>query len=297
MTIGRKIKTSSVKFASIREDLILSTHFCMVSRLFENVLRKFKRNSDDLHTALEDDDAIEPNERELINNVLDLRDVSAHDVMTPRADIMAVPETISPHDLVNLFAKTRVSRLPVFGETLDHVLGAVNIKDVPEWVQDMNAFQIKDWIHDVLFISPTLSTLDLLLEMRETGCKLAVVVDEYGGIDGMVTFAQLIEEIIGDIRDAHALSAPAQIVLRPDGSIIADARSTLEELDEVVEHSLDLNLADNDSGTLGGLVTLIAGHVPVRGELIRHPNGMEMEVLDADPRRVKRLCIRSHSAA
>ncbi len=270
--------------------------------LFKNILRKFKKNETDgslretleelIEESVETEPSIESDERQLLGNVLNLRDLTAYDVMIPRADIIAVPVTATAQEVLQQFVKSGVMRILVYRETLDHVLGMLHIKDILVWQNSKKAWVIKNLIRDVLFISPTMRTLDLLLKMRETGSKMAVVVDEYGGVDGLVTFSNLIEEIIGDIQDAHDQSPSVQIEIRPDGSVVADARMTLEELNETFPNQLLLNDSHEDIDTLGGLVVFLAGRVPIRGELIRHPSGIEFEVLEADPRRVRRLCLR-----
>jgi CBS domain containing-hemolysin-like protein len=275
--------------------------------LFRKALRRLRRHDADvtlretIEELIEESDgeefSIESDERQLIGNVLDLRDLTASDVMIPRADIIAVPDTIEGEELIELFIKTGVSRLPVYKDSLDQVLGVIDIKEALAWLNSKKPFKMKSVIRDVLFISPAMRTLDLLLQMRESGRKLAIVVDEFGGVDGIVTFANLIEEIIGDIQDAHTQSPKSQITLKADGTITADARTTLEELDETTGHTLDLNGEGEDIETLGGLVVFLAGRVPVRGELIQHPKGLSFEVLDADPRRVKRLCLRNWEKA
>jgi magnesium and cobalt transporter len=244
----------------------------------------------------EDSPSIESDERQLIGNVLDLRDLTAQDVMTPRADIIAVPLDSTPESLMAEFVRTGISRLPVYKDTLDNIVGMVGVKEMLAWHVGEKPFKIKSVMRDVLYISPAMRTLDLLLQMRESGRKLAVVVDEYGGVDGIVSFSSLIEEIIGDIQDAQASSPKSQISVNADGSIWADARTTLEELEEELGQEMNLNPNGEDIDTLGGLVVYLAGRVPVRGELISHPNGIDLEVLDADPRRVKRLSLRNFRA-
>jgi len=275
----------------------------MMRSLFKKAIKRLKRHDNDAtlretieelieESAESEETSIESDERQLIGNVLDLRDLTAYDVMTPRADIIAVPDSITGEELVELFIKSGVSQLPVYKDSLDQVVGVIDIKEILGWMNSRKPFKIRQHLRDVLFISPSMRTLDLLLQIRESGRRLAIVVDEFGGVDGIVTFANLIEEIIGDIQDAHAQTPKSQIGIKPDGTITADARTTLEELDEAVGHSLDLNGQDEDIDTLGGLVVFLAGRVPVRGELIQHPKGVSFEVLDADPRRVKRLCLR-----
>lgn len=240
--------------------------------------------------------SIESDERLLLENVLNLRDLTAHDIMTPRADVIAVPDTISETELMDQFIKTGTSWLVVFKENLDHVTGMVHTKDMLAWIYSKKPFMIKALVKDVMFISPAMRTLDLLLTMRESGMKVAIVVDEYGGVDGLVTFSQLIEEIIGDIEGNNEQAPAPQLNWRSDGSIIADGRSTFEELDELIGHELNLIDEDEDIDTLSGLVAFLAGRVPTRGELIYHPKGLEFEILDADPRRVKRICISNISS-
>ncbi len=241
----------------------------------------------------EDVSSIESDERVILGNVLNLRDLTAHDIMVPRADVIAIPETISEAELIDQFIKTGVSWLIVYRENLDNVAGMIRIKELIAWIYSKKPFLLKALIKDVMFISPAMRTLDLLLTMRESGMKVAVVVDEYGGVDGLVTFSQLIEEIIGDIEGNNEQSPAPQLNWRSDGAIIADGRITFEELDELIDQELNLIDEDEDIDTLSGLVTFIAGRVPNRGELISHPKGIEFEILDADPRRVKRLCIRN----
>lgn len=272
-------------------------------QVIKNLSRKFRRNDNDnnlrealeelIEESTEEESSIASDERQLLGNVLNLRDLTAYDVMIPRADIIAAPITVNASELVAQFVKTGVTRLPIYRENLDHVVGMVHIKDVLGWLQSKKALKINTLIREVLFISPSMRTLDLLLEMRETGSKMAIVVDEYGGVDGLVTFASLIEEIIGDIQDAHDQAPTGHVVVRADGAVIADARTTLEELEEALDKKLPLNEhAEEDIDTLGGLVAFLAGRVPIRGELVTHPSGIEFEVLDADARRVKRLCLR-----
>ncbi|RZI46376.1 hemolysin family protein [Candidatus Finniella inopinata] len=270
---------------------------------FKIFKRKFKKNDNDnnLRETIEElidevhevEPSIESNERELLGNVLNLRDLTAYDVMLPRADIIAVPLGISAQDMIQQFVKTGVLQILIYKDNLDNVVGMLHVKDILAWQISKKPWALKTLMRNVLYISPTMRTLDLLLKMRETGSKVAVVVDEYGGVDGLVTFSNLIEEIIGDIQDAREQSPSVQIEIRTDGTIFADARTTLEELNKAVGVELPLNDHDDDIDTLGGLVVLLAGRVPIRGEVIRHPtSGIEFEVMEADPRKIRRVCIR-----
>lgn len=238
------------------------------------------------------DHEIASNERALLGNVLSLRDLTAGDVMIPRVDIIAVPITVSKEELLDTMVRSRLKQLLVYKESLDEIVGMVQVKDVFVWMVSQKPFQLKSLIKDVLFISPALGTLELLLKMRETGTRVAIVVDEFGGVDGLVTFADVIEEIIGDIQDAQDTASQPSIIKRADGVLVADGRITLEELKDDFQIDLVVEDLEDDVETIGGLVASLAGRVPHRGELIIHPNGTELEVADADLRRVKQIYIR-----
>ncbi|MBW7852312.1 MAG: HlyC/CorC family transporter [Rhodospirillales bacterium] len=235
---------------------------------------------------------IDDHERLLLGNVLHLRDVTASDVMVPRADIVAVEARTTLPELVETFTRAGHSRLPVYRGTLDDVVGMVHIKDLLAASHNGKPFALPRLLRKVLFVSPSIRVLDLLLEMRLKRTHMALVVDEYGGIDGLVTIEDLVEQIVGEIEDEHDRAAEPDMVLREDGVMEADARTPVEEFEEKVGPVLTEEERE-DVDTLGGLVFFIAGRVPSRGELITHPSGMEFEVVDADPRRVKRVRIRN----
>jgi magnesium and cobalt transporter len=239
----------------------------------------------------EEEPSIESGERALLENVLNLRDLTAQDVMIPRADIISSTITGDADEMLQLMVKHNLSFLPICSDTLDHIVGVIHIKDVLAWIQNGRQTPIKHLVKDVLFIPPSMRTLDLLVQMRESASRIAFVVDEYGGIDGLVTFSNVISEVIGDIQDASEQDSK-QIEIKADGTVIADGRVPLEELHEVLGSFPMLSIEDNDIDTIGGLVVCLAGRVPVRGEIIRHPQGGEFEVLEADPRRIRRLKMR-----
>ena len=249
---------------------------------------------DTLEELIEDrDDAEAPiaeDERVLLANILDLRDRTVHDVMVPRADIAAIDKAAPSSQVIALMIREGHSRLPVYGESLDDVIGMVHIKDVAAGPED-KAFNLSKIVRRVLFVSPSMQVLELLLEMRVTRSHMALVVDEYGGVDGLVTIEDLVEEIVGEIEDEHDRGGEPTLVKRTDGSLDADARATLEALEEIIGPVVaEEERAEID--TLGGLVFSLAGHVPIRGELVSHPSGLEFEVIEADPRRIKRLRVR-----
>ncbi|MFA6019195.1 MAG: hemolysin family protein [Rhodospirillales bacterium] len=239
----------------------------------------------------ENEEPLDAHERRLLGNVLRLQGVTAYDVMIPRADIVGVPSTLSLAELLEVFTREGHSRMPVYRGTLDDAVGMVHIKDVLAAQISSQPFQLGRIIRRVLFAAPSMRALDLLLEMRIKRIHLALVVDEYGGIDGLVTIEDLVEQIVGEIEDEHDEMNAPDIVRRSDDMLEADARATVEELEEIVGPVLSQEQRD-EIDTLGGLVVALAGHVPARGELIRHESGMEFEVLEADPRRVRRLRVR-----
>jgi len=251
---------------------------------------------DDLIAAapgVEDEEsAITPQERVLIGNVLKVHDRTAADVMVPRVDIIAFDVGRPFDELVKLLIEHGHSRVPVYRETLDGVIGFVHVKDVLAPVADRHAAKLATLLRKVLVVAPSLPVFDLLVQMRQTRTHIAMVVDEFGGIDGLVTIEDLIEEIVGDIEDEHDVDETPALIDRPDGTVIADARIPIETLEEQRGTTLRRNGSHEDVDTLGGLVFTLAGRVPRRGEVISHPGGIEFEVLDADPRRVKRLRVR-----
>lgn len=269
-----------------------------IIRSWLKVLRR-SRGSESVRETLEEliedrDDSgvpIDDHERNLLSNILELRNVTAYDVMVPRADIVAVEAGVGAQELIELFTKCGHSRLPVYRGTLDDVIGMVHIKDVLAVARVDKPFQLSRIVRRVLFVSPAMRVMDMLVEMRLKRTHMALVVDEYGGIDGLVTIEDLVEQIVGEIEDEHDQDTEPDMVVREDGVIEADARTSIEEFEDAVGHVLT-DEEREDVDTLGGLVFFVAGRVPSRGELIGHPSGLEFEVVDADPRRIKRLRVR-----
>ena len=233
--------------------------------------------------------AIAPDQGALIVNILKLHELTAADVMVPRAEISAAPVEIDLKALVRLLAEEGHSRVPVYRETLDDVVGFVHIKDVLGSL-DRSDVTVRDLVRDILFASPSIRVLDLLLEMRASRTHMAIVVDEYGGVDGLVTIEDLVEEIVGEIEDEHDVAGPA-LVHRPDGSVLADARVRIEELEALIGEFADTDERD-EIDTIGGIIFNLIDRVPRRNEVIAHPSGIEFEIVDADPRQIKRVSVR-----
>jgi CBS domain containing-hemolysin-like protein len=228
-------------------------------------------------------------ERQMVRNLLHFGERDAGDVGVPRADVIAVEEATTFDHIVQVFAEAGVSRLPVYRESLDHIVGMVHIKDVfailakgGERPSDIAAL-----IRQPLYVPMSRGALDLLADMRQSRIHLAVVLDEYSGTEGLVTIEDLIEEIVGEIEDEHDDAPEVLLVPLDGGAWEADARVELED----VGREIDARLADVDTDvdTIGGLAAVLAGHVPQPGDCIDHPSGWRLEVIDADERRIDRL--------
>ena len=241
----------------------------------------------------------------------DLRDqaeafqtMTVGDVMTPRADITAVELSAPFEAVVAAFAESEHSRLPVYRETLDDPVGVAHLKDVFKWLadparrNDAGAQILSRLKRDALFVPPSMRAADLLVRMQASRIHMAMVIDEFGGVDGIVTLEDVIEAVVGEIDDEHDEAVANQIVGRAGGVFEIDARVALEDLEAALGQSLVTeDLEDEDIDTAAGLVTALAGRVPQRGEVIAHPAGLDFEITDADPRRVKRLRVRPTAGA
>jgi CBS domain containing-hemolysin-like protein len=238
------------------------------------------------------EEPITAGERSLLRNIIALRDLTARDVKVPRADIIAVPESIGFDELLAELNAHGHSRLPVYRESLDDVIGFIHIKDLVAARAGGRPFDLKSILRQVLFVAPSMRVLDLLLQMRLSRQHLALVIDEFGGTDGLITIEDLVEQIVGEIEDEHDIAEGPKLLPRPDGTLIADARTPIEEFEERVGPVLTDEEREADLDTLGGLIVHLAGRVPSRGELVTHPSGISFEVVDADPRRIRRLRLR-----
>lgn len=231
-------------------------------------------------------------ERALIANVLRLRGITADDVMVPRADIVAMSAAIGFEDALALLRRENHSRLPVYGEQLDDVLGMIHIKDLMAFSGEPDSFRVQSMLRQPLMVAPQLPVLDLLLQMRQRRIHLALVIDEYGGVDGLVTIEDLVETIVGDISDEHDEPAAVMLVGRHDGTFDVDARMEIEEFEARLGPVLTDTERQSDIDTVGGLVFMLAGHVPARGEILTHESGLEFRVLDADARHIRKVRVK-----
>jgi CBS domain containing-hemolysin-like protein len=259
-----------------------------------------------------------PEERAMLKNILGLSERPVEDIMIPRADIVAVQKETPLGELMKIFEKAGHSRLVVFDDTLDDPVGLVHIRDLIALMTaqatitpsvkskrkkqlpadlDLKAVDLAmplaaaKIIRTILFVPPSMPTLDLLAKMQATRIHLALVIDEYGGTDGLVSIEDLVEQIVGDIEDEHDEHAAHTVVRQPDGSFLADGRATLEDAVATIGTEFDIGDAAEEVDTLGGYLVTRIGRVPVRGEIVPGPDPFEIEVLDADPRRVKKIKI------
>jgi CBS domain containing-hemolysin-like protein len=259
-----------------------------------------------------------PEESRMLRNILGLRERRVGDVMVPRADIVAVQQDIKLGELVRVFEGAGHSRLAVYNDTLDDPVGMVHIRDLIAFMTaraavdpEKNARRKKPLpagldlkavnlgmplsatkiVREILFVPPSMRVIDLLARMQATQIHLALVVDEYGGTDGLASIEDIVEQIVGEIADEHDEDERPAIAQQPDGSFVTDARATIEDVVGVVGNDFDVGEAAEEVDTIGGYLVTRAGRLPVRGEIVPGPGLFEFEVLDADPRRVKRVRI------
>jgi CBS domain containing-hemolysin-like protein len=276
----------------------------------------------------EADAAFSAEEREMLRRLLRFGTLRVDDIMVPRADIIALEESEPLSELVRMFSEAGVSRIPLFNETLDDPRGMIHIKDLFRWLikesagellnspiavvaaeppatplkqavsqLDLKAVDLARAVstvkirRPVLYVPPSMPATNLLIRMQSTRIHMALVVDEYGGTDGLVTIEDLVEQIVGDIEDEHDVAEAAHISTEPKLGLVASARTPIKELEKHLGLKLLKADEEEDIDTLGGLMFALLGRVPVRGELVRHPSGLELEVLDADARRLKKVRI------
>jgi CBS domain containing-hemolysin-like protein len=273
----------------------------------------------DLAVVLENgtpaDTGFSPQERTMLKNILGLRERRVEDVMVPRADIVAVQQDIALGELIKVFESAGHSRLAVHNDTLDDPVGMAHIRDLIAYMAqhaadaagkrkkplpadlDFTAVDLAIPLsatkitREVLFVPPSMPVIDLFAKMQATRIHLALVIDEYGGTEGLVSIEDIVEQIVGEIEDEHDEDEAPSVVRQADGSYLADARATLEDVTATLGPAFDVGDAAEEVDTLGGYLFMKIGRVPARGELVPGPGEFEIEVFDADPRRVKRLRI------
>ena len=271
--------------------------------MIKNFLSKFIYKSsldktnlkEDLETVLDNKsnntDGISKQERVMLMNILKIDEILARDIMIPRAEIIALEESISFDEAIKIFVEGAHSRIPIYNEQLDNITGMLHIKDLVKYQteNDIKGNFIDSIKKDILHIPPSMPALDLLIKMQLTRLHMGVVIDEYGGVDGLITIEDVIEEITGEIEDEHDDKDISMFIKLSPNTFEANARLSIVELEKISQ--IQLINEDDDTDTIGGLVATVAGRVPQRGEIIKHNSGIVFTILDADPRRIKTIKI------
>ena len=234
-----------------------------------------------------------PEEKDMLNNVIGFGESRVEDCMVPRADIVGLEININIKEILKTFSDSNHSRIPIYKETLDNPIGMLHMKDLIGIFSDdnINEIDIEKFLREILFVPPSMKSRDLLVSMQSSRIHMALVIDEYGGTDGLVTIEDLIEEIIGEIED-ELFEEDLDRIKIYDNYIDTSARTSIEEINDIIGDSLYTEDTDEEINTIGGLVFILAGRVPQRGELIDHPLGFEIEITDADSRRIKTVRLR-----
>jgi CBS domain containing-hemolysin-like protein len=292
--------------------------------ILQKLRRRFLRNKDlreslegmiESHSQETGEPAMADDARSMLGNLLGFSDLRVDDLMVPRADIECIDETATVADLLKLFITANHSRIPVFRETLDDVTGFIHVKDLLRWISAhgnsrknkangvtgismpaaalaQSVKQHSNLIRDVLHVPPSMPAPDLLVQMKLSRVHMAVVVDEYGGTDGLVSFEDLVEAIVGDIADEHDADDEAKLIKKQNATTyMADARVAISTLDTMFGVDLLPDDQEDEADTLAGLLFEMGGRIPTRGEIIKHASGLEFEIVQTDPRRVKRVRI------
>ena len=238
---------------------------------------------------------LSPTERQMLRNLLHFGDCTVGEIAVTRGDIVSVSSTVTFDGLIAAFAEAEHSRLPVTGENLDEVIGMIHIKDVfKAQVDPSRPRTIEGLLRAPLFVPESMGVLDLLARMRTERVHLAIVVDEFGGTEGLVTIEDVVEEIVGEIEDEHDTAEESMLLMLEDGLWEADARVELEELAKIIDPKLASD--EDEVDTLGGLVFLLIGHIPASGESVLHSSGWRLEAVDSDPRRIVRVRLHAPEA-
>lgn len=271
-----------------------ATFFCRLKGLF------FPKHEASLKDAIEEaieehaesgEEPLAPHERVMLHNVLTLPETTVSDIMIPRTDIVAIPHDISFDDLKAHILEQRHTRTPVYEDTLDHLLGFLHVKDLIPMLCGDKPYHLRAYVRTMLYVPPSMKVLDLLTKMRAAGSHMAIVVDEHGGTDGLVTMEDVVEEIVGDIHDEHDEDEmnDNHIAKVNDKALDVNARIRIEQLARYLGHELITEENATEFDTLAGLISSKLGRVPARGEVVPHTGGLRFEILEADPRRIRKV--------
>ena len=252
-----------------------------------------------LNKRLKQKKPLKINEEKIISNVFQLPEKLINDIMIPRTDIISVDTNVNINKLVQIIGRTSHSRYPVFDKSRDNIIGMIHIKDVISCWKNKKIRNIKKLVRQILFTPDSINILDLLLKMRTSHIHMAIIVDEHGGVDGLVTIEDLVEEIVGEIKDEHEAQKENKNnikgLIKDDGSIKISARMLIEDFEKKYGNIFSDKKDISDIDTMGGLVFHIFGKIPLKGEVIKHSNICEFEILDADSRRIRTILVRNHT--
>ena len=308
--------------AEPRKDSLWRRVKARLTRKSDRGLRESLEGAFESHEAQNPGASVRADAKSMMLNIIEFANLRVDDVMVPRVDIVAIDDGAAMQDLLVRFMDANHSRLPVYRESLDGITGMVHVKDFVRWMAAKGAKRKKgksdkalaatlsipavelaasvkqSGLHrEVLFVPPSMPASDLLVKMQASHIHLAIVIDEYGGTDGLVSIEDLVEVIVGDISDEHDTDEDNLIKDMGEGFYLADGRVDIARLEALVKVDLLSDEDEEEADTLAGLVFKIAGRVPARGEIIRHGSGLEFEILESDPRRVKRLRINAKNIA
>ena len=252
-----------------------------------------------LNKRLKQKKPLKINEEKIISNVFQLPEKLINDIMIPRTDIISVDTNVNINKFVQIIGRTSHSRYPVFDKSRDNIVGMIHIKDVISCWKNKKIRNIKKLVRQILFTPDSINILDLLLKMRTSHIHMAIIVDEHGGVDGLVTIEDLVEEIVGEIKDEHEAQKENKNkikgLIKDDGSIKISARMLIEDFEKKYGNIFSDKKDISDIDTMGGLVFHIFGRIPLKGEVIKHSNVCEFEILDADSRRIRTILVRNHT--
>ena len=274
-----------------------------IIKFFEVFVKKTKEDSSEINlenlldTRIKSKKPLKIDEKKIISNVFKLPEKLISDIMVPRSDIISISTSNTIEDLVKLIGRTNHSRYPVHDKNRDNIIGMVHIKDAISTWESKKKIKIKKLVRKLLFSPPSKTVLDLILEMRTSHTHMAIIIDEHGGVDGLVTIEDLVEEIVGEIKDEHEAQEEKKeniYSVTTKGNIIINARMQIEKFEENYGKILNNESEFKGIDTMGGLVFTLFGRVPLKGEVITHPSGCEFEILDVDSRKIRKILVRNH---
>jgi len=271
-----KIKNFVLKICKIKEKASIEEE---LAELFD------ERDPDKLEVTSE--------ERTILQNVISFGDLRVIDIMIPRTDIATICETVKLPDLKQVIIEKEHTRFPVYKDSLDNITGFLHIKDLVSLLGTNKSLNLKKIIREILFVPPSMKIMDLLLKMQEKRVHIAIVLDEYGGTEGLVTMEDIMEEIVGEIKDEHDDLEEIKINKIDKDNFEASSRASIKEIEELIDINLTIDEKnEEDYDTIGGLIFYMLSRVPKKGEIIKHPSGLEFKIIEADPRRIKKVLIR-----